>query len=62
MYCLKLDLLAQTMDEAITEMRGLPDDKKWTDYELDTLELIRHHAVRLKLDIEAIFEDLEGKE
>jgi hypothetical protein len=53
--------LIKEMKWAAIELDALPDDVEFTLSDTDTLEEIRHHALRLAREVEAIFEESGGK-
>lgn len=51
-----IELMRRTADE----LEALPEDTAFDLQALDSLEDARHEAIRLKMEIEAIFESLQG--
>lgn len=54
--------LVREMEALRRHLNRIPDNHEWTGNELSELDDVRHAALNLSRDVEAIFDSLQGKE
>ncbi len=53
--------LPKEMAQAAKHLEDLPDDHEYTNDEMEWMEDLRHEALKIVHEVEAIFESLRGR-